>query len=72
MAPAFSSAAAVLEPEFRLGKLNTEEENQIAARYAIRSIPTLALFHRGRELARQSGAMGTDEIVRWVRHHAGR
>ncbi|HRH71672.1 MAG TPA: thioredoxin TrxC [Zoogloea sp.] len=72
MAPAFSSAAAILEPEFRLGKLNTEEENQIASHYAIRSIPTLALFHQGKELARQSGAMGTDEIIRWVRHHAGR
>lgn len=72
MAPAFSSAAAQLEPLSRLGKLNTEEEREIASRYAIRSIPTLILFHRGKELARQSGAMGSDEITRWARSHAGR
>lgn len=67
MAPAFKAAAAQLEPQARLLKLNTEEEEALAARYAIRSIPTLAVFHRGREIARQAGAMDTATIVRWVR-----
>ena len=44
MAPAFAKAAAVLEPGMRLVKVNTEEEQGLAARYNIRSIPTLALF----------------------------
>ncbi|MEO5343147.1 MAG: thioredoxin TrxC [Gammaproteobacteria bacterium SHHR-1] len=67
MAPAFEQAATELEPQLRLLKLNTEQEQQIAAHYQIRSIPTLALFHQGRELARQSGAMGAADMVRWVR-----
>jgi thioredoxin 2 len=67
MAPAFEAAAAQLEPEFRLAKVNTEDEQQLAARYQIRSIPTLALFWRGREIARQPGAMGQADIVRWAR-----
>lgn len=66
MAPAFEQAAAMLEPRFRLAKVNTEEETELAARFAIRSIPTLAIFRHGREVARQAGAMGTHDIVRWV------
>jgi len=67
MAPAFSAAARQLEPQVRLAKLNTENEQTIAGEFGIRSIPTLALFRNGREIARQAGAMGTEDIVRWVR-----
>ena len=66
MAPAFEQAAAQLEPGVRLAKLNTEEAQATAARFQIRSIPTLALFKNGREVARQPGAMGAADIVRWV------
>ncbi|MGE5650881.1 thioredoxin TrxC [Noviherbaspirillum sp. UKPF54] len=69
MAPAFEQAAAQLEPRVRLAKVNTDEEQALGARLAIRSIPTLALFHQGREIARQAGAMGAGDIVRWVRAH---
>jgi len=67
MAPAFAQAAQQLEPEFRLAKVNTEEEQGLAARFGIRSIPTLALFRNGREVARQSGAMDANSLIRWVR-----
>jgi len=66
MAPAFAQAAAVLEPQLRLAKVNTETAQAIAARYNIRSIPTLILFRGGREHARQAGAMGAADIVRWA------
>ena len=67
MAPAFEAAAAQLEPQLRLAKVDTEAEPALGARFQIRSIPTLALFWQGRELARQSGAMGAADIVRWTR-----
>ena len=67
MAPQFAAAAQQLEPRIRLAKINTESEQALAARYGIRSIPTLALFKGGREVARQAGAMGSADIVRWVR-----
>jgi thioredoxin 2 len=67
MAPAFAQAAAQLEPLVRLGKLDTEAEQAIAGRYAIRSIPTMILISKGRELARQSGAMPANAIVGWAR-----
>lgn len=70
MAPAFASAARQLEPTMRLSKLDTEAEQTIAGRYAIRSIPTMILFHKGREIARQSGAMPEGAIVQWARRVA--
>ena len=69
MAPAYEQAAAQLEPYVRLAKVNTEEEQTLAARFGIRSIPTLILFREGREVARQAGAMGMADIVRWARAH---
>ncbi len=66
MAPQFVQAAQMLEPRVRLAKVNTEIEQQLGAQYNIRSIPTLVLFRGGREVARQAGAMGAADIVRWV------
>ncbi len=74
MAPAYEQAAAALEPQVRVAKLDTEQSPAIGTRLQIRSIPTLVLFHQGRELARQAGAMGAADIVRWTRQqlqHAG-
>jgi thioredoxin 2 len=70
MAPAFEQAAAQLEPHIRVAKLNTEDAQAIAAQYQIRSIPTLALFRGGKEIARQPGAMGAADIVRWATSHS--
>jgi len=69
MAPAFEEAAARLSPRVRLGKLDTEAEQEIAARFGIRSIPTLVVFRGGREVARQSGAMGTQQLINWIEAH---
>ena len=67
MAPQFEQAAKELEPEVRFAKLNTDEAQGTASRFNIRSIPTIALFRNGREVARQPGAMSAADIVRWVR-----
>lgn len=66
MAPAFVQAAGMLEPRVRFAKVNTDVEQALGNQYAIRSIPTLALFAGGKEVARQAGAMGAHDIVRWV------
>jgi thioredoxin len=66
MAPAYAQAAVTLEPQMRLAKLNTEQEQGVAAQFNIRSIPTLIIFKSGRELARMSGAMSATDIVRWI------
>ena len=66
MAPAFESAAGILEPKVRLAKVDTEKEPGIGAQFQIRSIPTLIYYQSGNEVARQAGAMQASDIVRWV------
>ena len=66
MAPQFERAASRLEPRVRLAKLNTDQEQELATRFQIRGIPTMILFHHGRELARQSGVMDSARIQSWV------
>lgn len=65
----FARAAGELEPAARLAKVDTESQQQLAARFNIRSIPTLAIFRNGREIARQSGALDAATLKRWVQSY---
>ncbi len=67
MAPAFAQTAARIEPQARLAKVDTEKDQRLAARYGIRSIPTLIMFRGGQEIARTSGAMDASGLERWIR-----
>ena len=69
MGPVIAEAARLLEPDVLVAKLNTDAETAIAARYAIRSIPTLAVYKGGREIARQSGALDLGSLKRWLQLH---
>ncbi|WP_181707250.1 thioredoxin TrxC [Chthonobacter rhizosphaerae] len=70
MAPAFAEAAGRLPATARFLKLDTDSEQSAAAALGIRSIPTLILFNKGREVARQAGVMTAAQIERWVTAHA--
>ncbi len=72
MAPAYADAARRLATEVGFAKVDTEAEPELGSRHGIRSIPTLALFDHGREIARQSGAMSAADIVRWIESQLGR
>ena len=77
MAPEFERAAAALEPEVRLVKVNVDEEPVLAQKFQVRSIPTLVLAFSGRELARSAGARSQAiefrqtnseaQLIEWVR-----
>jgi thioredoxin 2 len=71
MAPHFARAANDLEPAVRLAKLDTEAAPEIAGRYAIRGIPTVIVFRKGQEIARQSGAMDYVGLTRWLKSAVG-
>jgi thioredoxin 2 len=66
MAPVLDRLAGELEPRLRVGKLDTDAVPDIAARYGIRSIPTLILFQGGREVARTAGAMPAAQLKAWL------
>ena len=67
MTPVIEQAARDLGMKVRVAKVNTEAEQALAARFNIRSIPTLALFRGGKEIQRQSGAVNYAVLVDWLR-----
>lgn len=70
MGPQFEAAARQGEPAWRFLKLNSDENQELANRLAVRGIPTMIMFRGGRELARTSGAMSSDDILRWASSQA--
>ncbi|MCP5208317.1 MAG: thioredoxin TrxC [Hahellaceae bacterium] len=66
MAPEFAKASQAMSPQVVFAKVNTENEQQIAAAYAIRSIPTLIIFKDGKEKARIAGAMNAGQLQQWI------
>ena len=66
MAQAYEKVSQDMQGKARFVKVNTEDEQGLAAKYNIRSIPTLAVFAGGREIARQPGAMSAPDLARWV------
>jgi thioredoxin 2 len=73
MAPAYDQAAARLEPQLRVAKVDTEAAPLLSQRYNIRSIPSMILFMDGKEVARQAGAVtSASQIVQWAKHYATR
>jgi len=68
-APVFEQAARELEPKMRLAKLNTEDQQAVASRWQIRSIPTLILFKQGKEAARVSGALSLTQLKQWLQQN---
>jgi len=70
MSPILKQAAAYLEPQVRVAKVNTEAEQGLAAKLNIRSIPTIIIFKNGNEAARHSGAMDLANLIQWVRSNA--
>lgn len=69
MAPVFEDAARRLEPRLRFGKVDTEAEPGLAARFGIRAIPTMILFRSGHELARHAGATTAGALDTWIERH---
>jgi thioredoxin 2 len=69
MTPVFVQAARQLQPRVRLAKVNTEEDQALAARFNIMSIPTLVLFKNGHEQARTSGAIDLQRLLAWTRQY---
>ncbi len=69
MAPVFEQTARHFQYQIELVKVNTEQEQALAGQFNIRNIPTIALFHHGKEIARQAGAMDQNSLIQWVQQH---
>jgi thioredoxin 1 len=70
IAPALEEIAAELQGRVTIAKVNVDENPGIAARYGIRSVPTLLVFRDGERVDQKVGAAGKGELSRWIGTHA--
>jgi thioredoxin 2 len=66
MAPIFEKAAAELEAEIRLAKVDSDAAPELLRRFHVQSLSTLLLVHRGQEIARKSGLLSLPALLAWV------
>ena len=62
LAPVISEIAERYEGKVKVGKVNVDEENELAMKYQISSIPTLVLFKDGKIINIKVGLSSKSEI----------
>ncbi len=55
--------------DFKIGKVNVDEQQGIAMRYRVQSVPTLILFKDGKEIDKKVGFIPADQLIKWVKSH---
>ncbi|MDZ4792134.1 MAG: thioredoxin [Hyphomicrobiales bacterium] len=66
IAPALEEIAVELDRQVKIVKLNVDENPEVAARYGIRTIPTLLMFKGGEIAAQQFGALPKGKLKSWI------
>ena len=64
--PTFEQVAGEMSTQACFVKLDTEHNQSTAGAHNIRSIPTLMIFHHGKEIARMSGALQKPQFKQWL------
>lgn len=66
MAPVVESLAAEYDGKVKVGKLDVDESEDIAARYGVMTIPTIFLFKNGQILNKTVGVQSKDTLVKEI------
>ena len=66
VAPILDELAGEFEGRLKIGKLNTDEGQNVAVKFGIRSIPSLVLVKEGKEVDRMIGARPKQDIQQWL------
>ncbi len=64
--PIIDEVSKAYEPKVKFGKLNTDENNDIAGKYNIMSIPSVLVFEKGEVKAMSVGALPKDTFKKWL------
>jgi len=64
--PALEEIAGELAGKVKIAKVNVDENQNVAAQFGIRSIPTLLLFKNGELVGQRAGASPKSELTKWI------
>ena len=63
IAPILDDIATELDGKVKVVKINVDENQQVAAKFGVRSIPTLVIFNEGKVVATQVGALPKNQLI---------
>jgi len=66
IAPALDEIATEMAGKITIAKVNVDDNQEIAAQYGIRSIPTLMIFKDGKLAATKVGAGSKSDLQKWI------
>lgn len=66
-APIIDTVAEEYPDEVKVGKINVDEENELAQQYRVASIPTLIMFKNGEAVKRSVGVISKEDVVSMFR-----
>ena len=69
MSPILQEVKSVVKDDVKIIKINVDQHQDLAAEFMVRGVPTLMLFKDGKMLWRQSGVLGTNDLVNLLRQH---
>lgn len=55
----------------KIGKINVDEERELALKFSVNSIPMLVLFKDGKSVAQTVGVQSKEEILKMIEAHNG-
>ena len=62
-APIINAVAKEYPNEVKVGKINVDEENELAQQYRVASIPTLIMFRNGEAVKRSVGVIAKEDVI---------
>lgn len=68
-APILLEVARELDGKIKIITIDVDKNPEIAARYQVRGVPTLALFKKGQNVWRQSGVMDKNSLIGVISAH---
>lgn len=71
MAPIFDQLAKEMSAQYKLVKVNIDEERDLAIKYNVSSIPTLLFLKNGNMVAKETGYMNKEGLVNKIASHLG-
>jgi len=69
MSPILKEVKDSLDEAVSIIKINVDNNQQLAAQYQVRGVPTLILFKEGKQVCRQSGVLQKNEIIHIINSH---
>lgn len=67
IAPALEEISEEMGDQVKITKLNIDENQNVAMKYGVRSIPTLIMFKDGEPIATQVGAAPKNKLADWIK-----